>query len=240
MVPQPPPPPVHHHPSLTAPLSPASAAAALSTFLESSSTKPHLHPDSLLRSTAIEFSAVSGPTGGIALHHLRRIEAGLRGERLVAETAEELEKLFGDGGSGDERLDGLIDETNARIWGDGKKRKRGRDEIEQWANDTSSLAGYGDNNGARAPQELESFANTPMHVSDWQDQEEYELQQGTIMGEVGERGAHVVKQGGIVPELLTHDGQGNAEAEKQAKREAKKRRKLEERQSKAKLAGGMG
>lgn len=255
MVPRPPPPPVHHHASLTETLSPSSARDSLDTYLAASSTKPYLHPDSLLSSTGITFSATSGATGGLALHHLRRIEAGLRGERLVAETREELDRLFGDGAEDeenrDERLDGLIAETAARnreaLEGSGLKRKRkggqDREDIEQWANETSSI------NGGAGQQELESFANTPMHVSDWQDQEQYELQQEMLEGEVGERdGAPVVKQNGIVPEVTGHDAQGRevtggakTEAEKEARRAAKKQRREEERRKKAaEMAGGQG
>ncbi|KAI9838781.1 MAG: hypothetical protein M1838_004496 [Thelocarpon superellum] len=57
-----------------------SALGLLQTYLAQTETTPYLHPDARL--------AESGPhlmgeeDGGLALHHLRRVEAGLRGERL--------------------------------------------------------------------------------------------------------------------------------------------------------------
>ncbi|KAK5173623.1 uncharacterized protein LTR77_002304 [Saxophila tyrrhenica] len=250
MVPQPPLPPTHHHPSLTRPLPPSTAQELLHTYLESSTTQPHLHPDSQLNTSGPSFAATSSSSGGLAIHHLRRIEAGLRGERLVAETKEELERLFGDaagtvaGADDDGRLDASIAEAAAQKRAEGKgKRKRDREEeIEAWAHDTSSMAG-----GATG-QELESFANTPMHAPDhgyeeqeWQDREEYEKQQGMLEGELGERiGATNVKQNGEVPEIVKHDGEGKTEAEKKARKENKKRQKLEQRRLRAQQAGRAG
>lgn len=113
-------------------LTPQTAQTTLKTFLSQTSTKAHLHPDALLSSTGIQFSANSGPTGGLALHHLSRIEAGLRGENLVQETQEELEAVFGEemraAGTlrgDDRRVDAAIEKTSS-------KRSRSQDRVREW------------------------------------------------------------------------------------------------------------
>ena len=135
----------------------------------------------------------------------------------------------------DTRLDKLIADTEREKKRGKKKRKR--DEVEEWAEETSSQI------AAEMPREIESFAATPLHQSDWQDQEDYELSQRPLEGEVGEReGAPVVKQNGALPEVVEHDEDGEVvektkkpktAEEKAAKKAAKKARKEEERRKKA-------
>jgi hypothetical protein len=123
--------PPMQHPTPPAVLNPSSAQSHLSTFLSRTRTAPHLHPDALLSSTGIQFSANSGPIGGLALHHLQRIEAGLRGENLVQETQEELEAVFGEemraAGTlrGDDRRH---DATIERV----SKRGRSQERVREW------------------------------------------------------------------------------------------------------------
>jgi hypothetical protein len=227
-------PPTHPHPHLTKSLSPSDAEQALSTFLDKTQHQPWLHPDSYLSTTGVTFSATSGPIGGLAIHHLRRIAAGLRGENLAQETKEELDQKFGAhdqiAEGDDARLDALIEKSEERR---GRKRKR----IEVWAEDTSSQM------GEVGPQEIESFANTPMHNPDldneWRDKAEWEQEQDILEGEVGEReGAPVVKQNGHVPEVVEHDDHGNVKGiSKEARKAAKKARRLEEKREKAALLG---
>jgi len=217
-------PPRHYHDHLTKPLSPTTAQAHLAAFLAQTSSKPHLHPDAQLSTSGIAFSASSGPKGGLALHHLTRIEAGLRGESLVAETATELEERFGDEvgvpKSDDRRLDEVI-EGRAKAGVEGK-RKRSAEEVAQWAEETSGAALTGEGQEWDGAEDMES----------------YELGQRPMKGEVGGReGAPVVKQGGGVPDVVEHDEDGGVvgkkpatEAEKKARREAKKaRRKVEKK-----------
>jgi len=52
--------------------------------------------------------------GGLVLHNLRRVEAGLRGERLAPDPEPE---------SDDRVLDGLIEESGAKLQGNSWKRK---------------------------------------------------------------------------------------------------------------------
>lgn len=225
-------PPVVHHANLNKTLTPTAAQSQLASFLEKTSTQPHLHPDSLLSTTGITYSAHSGPSGGLAIHHLRRIEAGLRGENLVAETEEELAQYKDDyvGKEGDdEDLNESIAQSERKQRKELKKRKRTA-EIQDWAEDTSSQADLGP-----PGREIESFAHTPLHESDWQDQEEYEAQQRPLEGEVGEReGAPVQKQNGAVPRVVEHGGGGEGKkelsaADKKARKSAKKARRHAEK-----------
>ena len=227
-------PPAVHHQTLTKQLPPSAAQTQLSAFLSKTTTSPHLHPDSLLSTTGITYSAHSGPSGGLAIHHLRRIEAGLRGENLIPDTDEELKRLNceeDEGDGDDEKLDESIAQSERKRLKESKKRKRTA-EIQDWAEDTSSqadLSGPG--------KELESFAqNTPVHESEWEEQGEWEAKQRPMEGEVGERdGAPLERQNlGGPPEV--RDGGGGGEGrreltdkEKKARKEAKKKRRLEEK-----------
>ena len=230
-------PPSHHHAHLTRTISPAEACSQLSDFLSKSQSEPYLHPGSVLSATGVTYAPTSGPRGGLAIHHLGRIAAGLRGDNLAAETQEELDAQFGDSSSheqlkaGDDAvLDELITETERKQKRE-SKRKRQHDDIEEWAVESSSQAGV---------PEIESFANTPMHHSDWQDQEDYEQQQQALVGEVGERGgAPAVKQNGAVPAVVEHDEDGDiamdtpkTNTHKAARRAAKKAKRLQEKREK--------
>lgn len=126
------PPTIHHSSTI---VSPAEAQEALAKFLKRAETKPYLHPDSQINSTGINFSAHSGPNGGLAFHHLRRIEAGLSGENLIAETEEELAKLEEPADaealplSDDKRLDARLQRTK---------------EIQEWAESSTAAASVED------------------------------------------------------------------------------------------------
>lgn len=240
-------PPTHHHASLTTHLSPSAAQTHLAAFLDKTSTQPHLHPDSLLSITGVTYSAHSGPSGGLALHHLRRIEAGLRGEELGAETEDDLNRLNGDGdeGEGDDTiLDTTIARTERKLQDKQSKKRKRTAEIQDWAEDASSQADFA------TGREIESFAHTPLHQSEgdgaaegagqdeWQDQREWELQQRPLEGELGEReGAPVQRQNGVRPRVVEYgggDGGGGkggplTKAEKDARKKAKKARRMEEK-----------
>ena len=95
-------------------LSIEAAQSLLSTYLTESESSPHLHPDALLSTAGVQFSTHGGPTGGLVLHNLRRVEAGLRGERLAPDPEPESE---------DRVLDGLIEKWEAKPQGKSWKRK---------------------------------------------------------------------------------------------------------------------
>ncbi|KAF2474676.1 uncharacterized protein BDR25DRAFT_351197 [Lindgomyces ingoldianus] len=74
------------------PISLATASTLLSTYLTHSETHPHLHPDALITPAGVTFSANGGPMGGVIMHNLRRVAAGLRGEYLEPEATPEPEE----------------------------------------------------------------------------------------------------------------------------------------------------
>ncbi|KAF3005819.1 hypothetical protein E8E13_008146 [Curvularia kusanoi] len=88
MVPDAPPP---HRLISSKPVSTADASTILQTYISHSEAHPHLHPDALITPTGVTFSSHGGPTGGVVMHNLRRIAAGLRGEYLEPEPTPEPE-----------------------------------------------------------------------------------------------------------------------------------------------------
>ena len=88
MVPDAPPP---HRLISSKPVSTADASTMLQTYISHSEAHPHLHPDALITPTGVTFSSHGGPTGGVVMHNLRRIAAGLRGEYLEPEPIPEPE-----------------------------------------------------------------------------------------------------------------------------------------------------
>ncbi|TKA61849.1 hypothetical protein B0A55_11551 [Friedmanniomyces simplex] len=217
-------PPIFHHASKTRRLTPTEAQIELADFLERTETQPYLHPDAQLSASGISFAAQSGPKGGLAIHHLKRIEAGLRGERLGEETTEELENQYGtevhlpEGDDG--KLDVLIDGNSGRKGG--LKRQRTSD----WA-ETSSNAGPADSQ--------EALAGAADEDNNWQDKEDYEHSRRNLVDDIGERGAPVVKQNGAPP-VISHAPESKAEkkARKGAKKERQKIEKAERADRKAK------
>lgn len=223
------PPPSRTHTTTSVP--PTEAQTQLATFLTRTIKQPHLHPDSILSSSGISFSATAGPNGGLALHHLRRIEAGLRGESLVAETREELAKFTGEDVS---FLNTLGEDIGG---GDQKEKKPLKSSLKRRREDRVNAWDDGTDAGAAAmhttlpgPGEAH-FVQKVDGESDWQDKEKFDREQKIIEGEVGERdGAPVVQQTRGPPALLEHDEGGHVdkrpmtEKEKAARKAAKKAR----------------
>ncbi|KAF1845891.1 uncharacterized protein K460DRAFT_366738 [Cucurbitaria berberidis CBS 394.84] len=98
-------PPPSRHISST-PISLTSASRILETYLTNSERHPHLHPDALITPTGVTFSSHGGPVGGVVMHNLRRVAAGLRGEYLEPEKTPEPEEDDG---------------ADTESWGHGKK-----------------------------------------------------------------------------------------------------------------------
>nr|XP_023926531.1 uncharacterized protein LOC112037951 [Quercus suber] len=206
-------PPHRIHTHLTRALTPFAAQDALSNYLSQTEKHAYLHPDSQLSTTSIDYAAQSGPTGGLVIHHLRRIAAGLRGENLAAETEEELAQFSGGllGGAAETALlEGDDARMDVSVEKHGNRQKRKGDEIEEWAERASDAGGFADK-------------------EQWQDKQEYERQQEILDGEVGERGGTDARS----------DGNGVAAAPPvdKAARKAAKKAKLKEEKSKRKASG---
>jgi hypothetical protein len=115
MVPDAPPP---HRLISSTPISLPTASTILATYIAHSEAHPHLHPDALITPTGVTFSSHGGPTGGVVLHALRRVAAGLRGEYLEPEVTPEPE----DNNNEDEEFAG-VDGAGVRV---SKKGGKGR------------------------------------------------------------------------------------------------------------------
>lgn len=94
MVPDAPPP---HRLVSSTPVDVATAAGMLQDYITNSEAHPHLHPDALITPTGVTFSSHGGPAGGVVMHNLRRIAAGLRGEFLEPEPTPEPEEQSAQG-----------------------------------------------------------------------------------------------------------------------------------------------
>ncbi|KAJ9668877.1 hypothetical protein H2201_001123 [Coniosporium apollinis] len=196
------------------PLSPSTALTYISAYLKESESAPHLHPDALLTTSGPTYSAASGSTGGLVLHNLRRVEAGLKGERLAPEPEKE-----GD----DTVLDGLIAETEGR----GRKRKAGR---RDGATIADGDAGAGTEDAADG-------------VEGWQDPEEYRReteQDGIQQGEIGDRNNFIANDGdpsirATAPQGVDGEAAGKkvGRVDKEARKKAKKERAKAENKERA-------
>ncbi|KAF2015902.1 hypothetical protein BU24DRAFT_187484 [Aaosphaeria arxii CBS 175.79] len=114
------------------------AAEMLATFIKNSEIHPHLHPDALITPTGVQFGSHGGPSGGVVMHNLRRVAAGLRGEHLEPEPSPEPEERNGQDGRKNKRK--VFDDDQEAATGDGGEewqdkseyeREEGRVEIEE-------------------------------------------------------------------------------------------------------------
>jgi hypothetical protein len=64
----------------------------LDKYIKNSEKHPHLQPDALITPSGVTFSSNGGPRGGVVMHNLRRVAAGLRGEYLEPEKTPEPEE----------------------------------------------------------------------------------------------------------------------------------------------------
>jgi len=216
-------PPVVTH--ATHPISPSAAQEAISTYLAQSKEKPHLLPDALLTTSGVEFSIHGRETGGLILHNLRRVEAGLRGEVLEPEPAFELDGL----GAGDDMVsDGQIRDTEGRMQGaDGRKKGGMRRKL----NDVPDNAD-GEETGRLAQTQGADQADG------WEDAEAYQkAQDGIAEGDLGRR-SNAVTYGGEEP-LVEVEGTGEkvtSKMDKEARKRAKKERGKKEKRERAEAA----
>lgn len=91
------------------PIALSAASQMLDTYLSNSELHPHLHPDALIAPTGVTFSSHGGPSGGVIMHNLRRIAAGLRGEYLEPEVTPEPEDTQEADGSSAGKMGGKKD-----------------------------------------------------------------------------------------------------------------------------------
>lgn len=210
-------PPIADHDDLTKEPTAEEVADIMASFLQRSTQNAWMHPDAWLSTDGVRHGPKSGPSGGWAIHHLRRIETGLRGESLPTETKEDLIERFGEDavkgaprGVGDTaldvgddtRVDAVIEESQAKVEDEKTRKKREKKERIQREkaekagkeNQTSNKRKRADWDDSDAPDShAGTGANTPYadsmtaYSETWQKKEDYEQSQEVLVGEVGER-----------------------------------------------------
>lgn len=106
--------PPHVHLTPLQPIAPSHALTLIQRYLSASGEHPYLHPDCHFVEHGIQ---LNNPieSGGLILHQLRRVEAGLRGERLSADVllvdgaGEQTEGAAGEGAYAVARTRGVVD-----------------------------------------------------------------------------------------------------------------------------------
>lgn len=201
-------PPYRH--LLTTPISHTHASTILDLYITNSESHAHLHPDALIKHSKVVFSAHGGPSGGVVMHNLRRVAAGLRGEYLEPEATPEPEETATTG-------QGV--EASAAV---GKAKDAKVQRPKKSMQPTGTKMTFDEEEPS-----IEESAN-----QGWMDKETYELEEGAVdeVGEVGER-SNFVASGGAVPEVkASEEGAGNkrkAAQDKEARKKAKKERTKE-------------
>lgn len=201
-------PPTILHPSSLKPLSVEDAQKTIAKYLSDSERKPYLHPDARLEPRSVALSTLGSRQGGVILHQLRRVEAGLRGEVLQPEP-----RTDGDNGilvdaeatselplGNDAALDAMIEAANQEM-------------------DDEDV----DSSNKRKANAMDTDGDN----EDWQDPEEMDMQmEGTEDGPLHDQ-TTAVAEGGQVPALKSAE-----KLDKEARKKAKKEKRKEEQKSK--------
>jgi len=233
-------------PVKTVPLPPNSALTTLQSFLTATEKTPYLHPDALIHPGGISFaSSGNGPSGGLILHHLRRIAAGLNGETLILEPDDLFSLYPGSKKSDDTKLDAEIARGTSMT-----KKRKGMNELDEFGTPRKSALkkrkiedAYLDSEGEVLHQ-IHNGIGEDLQVGE--DPEQWALKQGGLKGDVGDRdGAHGMTNGATQPpSVMAHQDvakmdTGLSHAEKEARKLDKKKRRQEEKRAKEiKRAGG--
>ncbi|KAF2740535.1 hypothetical protein EJ04DRAFT_213096 [Polyplosphaeria fusca] len=203
--------PPYRHISST-PISLGDASALLTTYLTNSESHAHLHPDALITPTGVEFSSHGGASGGVVIHNLRRVAAGLRGEYLEPEKTPEPETQ---------------DQTNA--WGDEgahKKKKKGRRATDSAA--ATANEGWQDMSEYEREQAAEVGEIGPRDTLVAEGQEAVEHEE--VYATVGAQEEDGDVEGGKKRKKTSDE----KEARKKAKKEKEKQRKRDKESKRAK------
>lgn len=202
-------PPFRHHNTIRIPK--ARALSLLTAYLVTSTQDASLHPNALLAESgpkAAAFSSTStgyggGGRGGLTLHNLRRVEAGLRGEYLGADA----EVGFG-GGLLEGEKEGDQDE-------EGSLRP-------SWHN-----VGVGGGNAAVATAGKGGPDLKVDGEDEWQDREEFEREQVVVEGgeALGEKGMEVERRDREVNEEVPRVKETKSGGDKEERKRRKEKRK---------------
>jgi len=230
------------------PLPPNVALSTLQSFLTATEKYPHLHPDSLIQPGGVNFaSSGNGPTGGLILHHLRRIAAGLNGESLIPEPDDIFTLYPETRHSDDTRLDAEIRRELL------PRKRKPMNELDEFGTPRKSAMKkpkikIEDANLDSEGEVLQS-AHNGSNFDPWggqEDPEQFRLKQEPLVGDIGEPDPSHGRETGATqpPTVMAHQDvekmeTGPSQAEKEVRKmEKKKRLKEEKRAREIKRAGG--
>ena len=188
------------------PISTENAASFLTAFLQHSNIDPSYRPDSTLSEGGPQ-STSTAANPSLVLYELQRVKKGLEGKVVRGDFSTRTWGKRGTEGEGDgERVGKKTKKTGQERVRDGGRKSK--------AQDAAAIAA--------------ASAVTPAVADeDWQDKEDFELEQEVEEGDAGDRGQNDVP---IEPEELADVGMGNSRAERpktKAEKEERKRRKKE-------------
>lgn len=199
----------------------------MTAFLEDSEFNAHLHPDAVLTGGGVQFSAVGGPLGGVIIHGLRRIEAGLQGEVLAPEADDFLDTAGYDLG-----LDGLEGGDAQTFVGTGRFGR---------------TAGQNGDTPKKSALKRRAVENWDLSVNEGaQDPETYARSQTILEGDVGDRDFANGEDYDMdeEPEVVDHEdldqmgGSGGIIDKDARKVDKKARKKAAQREKEMARAGG--
>ncbi len=195
------PPHVHH---ATQSITSDEALQFIQEYLFNVEIQPWLHPDAILSERGPQLAGTL--SGGLTLHNLRRVEAGLRGERLGGATLQ------------DPNLSYL----------------KHHSAIEEPYNSHQDIRLENQEVIAREGYELGNKSGEPVvNNEEWQDMESYRRDQEITEGEIGRRDMGVADEGsgGVNTEVMVTTSATKKEEksseEKEERRKAKEERKRE-------------
>ncbi|KAF2099186.1 hypothetical protein NA57DRAFT_56801 [Rhizodiscina lignyota] len=240
------PPTIIHHAS-TKPVSLEDAQKTIAAYLKNSKRKPYLHPDAVLETSGPSYSVQGGRQGGLVLHQLRRVEAGLRGEILQPDPRDLLLSGNGDDAVGDaQNLNAGDDSKLDAIIAEAKRAMEEEESMEVEATLTGATPGKLKSSLKRKASALEDGQTNAALTNDgsngkeaqvngWQDPEMFTLQEeGTEVGEL-QRHSNFVGQDVAAPPV-----NGLSRKDKEARKAAKKDRKKAEKKARGQTRHGSG
>ena len=166
--------------------SPQEALSIIQQYLSNSESKPWLHPDALLSERGPQFAGTI--SGGLTMHNLRRVEAGLRGERMVPTVTD-----TDDAGLFEGDVDALVETISPYPTVAQAPEKM-------------------DKNSRRQRTQTKQNAGLPKS-SEWEDMDNYRRHQDIVQGEMGQRDTGVAdtSEAATVPKIVAPDEQDGTE-----------------------------
>ena len=200
-------------------ISPSTALTHLSDYLARSATDLSLLPNAQLTESGPAVGS-SSAQGGVVIHNLRRVEAGLKGEYLAATVGADAEAAVTDSVGVKVHAEvATVQQPSSPT----KKRKRQieDDMLTSRPPKASGQTLLSQSNPAASQQDFGA-------KNGWQDKSEYEQSQNIEQGELGQRDNAVVRDDTTQPPTINT---ATEEVSKEERRRRKKDRHLEEKRA---------